>query len=157
MGRRSLKALSAKELRSHVARRFQRLAGESGINLAEFEAQRHAADAVRLAWDLAQSNDAAPAFRLDCIKFVVTTAYGAPRPLFQTGETVDPDERLPGGETVGQTIEAARVTADLLARLDRLVRGNIPFQDWPEEIRTLSEAAAFAEVEQQEPEALAAE
>ena len=124
-----------------------------GINRAQFEAQRYEKEAVRLAWDLAQHPDCAVTFRLECIKFVVQTARGVPAPWFNKGETIDPNAKGTVLDTVGAEIKAVESGSEAYARLDRLVRERVPWSKWPEDVKAMAEAAAFAD---EEPAAIAA-
>ena len=92
--------------------------------------------------------DSAPGLRFDSAMAIIRVARGEPGRLPEGAETVDPNATGHTGATVGAEIEAARASAALFAELDGLVRNRVPFEDWPERVRRLSEAAAFAPVEE---------
>jgi len=154
MGRRSVATTDPKRLRDAVGRHFRRLTTESGVNLAEFTAQRFEEECIILVRDMAFSMEASMDHRLKCAQQIVEWARGKVVPWHHTGETIDPTATTPLGGTVGETIDAVRATTELFAELDRLVRNKIPYRDWPSEIQNLAEAAAFADLDDDNAEAL---
>ena len=119
-----------------------------GVNVTQFTAQRFEAEMVTLVRDMAYSTDVSHETRLRCAVQVAEWARGKVDSWYHTKETLDPDDRTITGETIGETIEAARVTAERFGRLDDLVRRKVAYEDWPEDIKALSEAAAFADLDQ---------
>jgi hypothetical protein len=149
MGRRSgaIVRMTPEEILGRLRDRLVGFNMLPGVNRAQFEAQRYERDAVRLAWDLAQHPDCAVTFRLECIKFVVQTARGVPAPWFNRGETIDPNASGTALETVGAELLAVENMTGLYAEMDKLVREKVAYSKWPERIRGLAEAAAFADDE----------
>ena len=106
MGRRSVSSMSPEEVRSLVSRNFRRLVNTAGINLAQYEAQIHEGDAVRLLWEFATDEGNPKAFRRDCAKDVLQYARGAIRTWAHDGETIDPMAQGQTGRPVGEEINA---------------------------------------------------
>lgn len=109
----------------------------SRYDLAEFQAQTHAADMVDIlaafAWDVTKPDD----FRRQCANDVLDRAYGKPT-MKAHFEMVDPSADAGDGSTVGQTIKAACAAAQDFQDLDELVRRKVPQDQWPERLRKLA-------------------
>lgn len=133
-------------LRSRLERDLQRLG--IGVNRTQFRAQLYEEQMVDLVRDMALSNEASMDHRLKCAAQVVQWARGGIETWRHDRETMQPDSPVITGGTVGEAVEAARSATELFSELDGLVRRKIPFRDWPERIRNLAEAAAFAELEE---------
>lgn len=144
MGRRSVVDSRAIALQRRLG---QELAKLNLVNKVAFQAQRYEEECVALVRDMAFSNEAPWDHRLRCAQQVVEWARGRVREWNHDGRTIGAEEQSPAGGTIMETIDAARVTADLFGRLDDLVRRQVPYRDWPEDIKGLAEAAAFAEME----------
>lgn len=153
MGRRSSLTPAHKRhadaLRIRLTHEFRKL--NLGVNVAQFTAQRFEQEMVELVRDIAIANETPINVRVNCAVQVVEWARGRVETWRHDGKNIDPSAENPlTGTSVGETIEAAKATAETFQELDRLVRQNVPFADWPESIRQLSEAAVFAEVEEAE-------
>lgn len=110
-------------------------------------AQRYEDAMVTLVRDMAFSVEATMEHRLKCAVQVVQWARGDVETWRHDKETIQPDAPTILGVTVAEAIEEARSAADTFGRLDDLVRRKVPFRDWPSDIAALAEAAAFAELE----------
>lgn len=141
MGRRSVTSMSPEEVRSLVSRNFRRLVNTTGINLAQFEAQIHESEAIRLLWEFAVDENNPKAFRRDCAKDVLLYARGAIRTWQHDGETIDPSAQGVTGRPIGQEINAVRLATDLQQQLADLVAGKVPVSAWPPEVIEAAGAA----------------
>jgi hypothetical protein len=122
------------------------LARNGIINKAQVRAQMYEEEIITLARDMAFMPDMSHADRMTYMRFVMDYARGKPMEFIVSRETVDLSvTNVANGNTIGQTIEAVRVNTALMNQLDALVRQGVPFADWPEDIRQMSEAAAFAD------------
>lgn len=141
MGRRSVDALDPVRSRELAAKQLRTLL--SHYDLAEFEAQIHAADMVTILAGFAKDATQAPDFRRQCANDVLDRAYGRPATK-ATVTIVDPSAKNDAGSPVREEIEATRVTAEAYQELDDLVRRKVPPEQWPERIRALAgEAIAY--------------
>ena len=139
--------MSPQQMLDTMQRRIQGLNILPGINKAQFRAQALEEEMVGIVAGLARHAETPPGLRLDCARYIVTLARGAPQPWFHDGRTIDPDAPSATGRTVGEDIESARRETDLYLRLDALVAQRTPYRDWPDDIKALAEAQAFAALE----------
>jgi len=130
-------------MRDKLVRDLRRL--NLSVNVTQFTAQRYEQECVTLVRDMAFSLEVQPDLRLKCAAQVVAWARGAVQEWPHDRGTIDPDERTPFGETVGETIDAIKVETAVFEELDSLVRRNVPYSEWPERIKALPESAMFAD------------
>ena len=116
----------------------------TGVNKAKYRAQCIEEEAVDMLRDLMFDPETAPGLRRECALDIIRVARGEPGRISDDPRTIDGDATGTSGRKVDEEINAARVSASLFARLDALVRNQVPYDDWPDEIKHLSEAAAFA-------------
>lgn len=131
MGRRSVSSMSPEEVRSLVSKNFRRLVNTTGVNLAQYEAQIHEADAVRMLWAWANDAEQAVGFRRDCVKDVLLYARGGIKTWEHAGETINPSMLGQSGRPVGEEINAVRLMSDVMQELNDLVARKVPFAAWP--------------------------
>lgn len=148
MARRRTKEIDPEEARKVVGRHFRRLVGHGGVNMAEFHAQLVEVEMVEIIAGFARDLTLEPKFRKECALDVLLLARGPSVPWPRDGKTISVHEPGPAGGTVGDTIEAARLAADLYQQLDDLVRRKVPPAEWPPAVREAAGAAiAFYEGE----------
>jgi len=151
MGRRALTTLNPQEARAAVAKHFRRLTNsQTGVNLAQFQAQLKEQEAVRLIQGFMEDPTLPVAFRKECALDVIKIARGPITPWFHDGKSVDPNAEGQTGQTVGTEIEAAKLTAELHERLNDLVMRKVPVDRWPEDVRAAAGEfmATFSEVDE---------
>lgn len=141
MGRRSVSSMSQEEVRALVAKNFRRLVNATGINLAQFEAQIHEADAVKLLWEFATDDTNPKVFRRDCIKDVLMYARGSIKTWQHDGETIDPSALGLTGRPIGQEINAVRLATDVMQEMNDLVARKVPVSAWPPHVVEAAGAA----------------
>lgn len=149
MGRRSSKdvMLTPKEMVERLRVKFQALNAMPHVNMVQFTAQRFEEEAVKFVNSCIYADEVPLAVRLECADRIVTWARGKPRDWAHTGETIHPEAPGTIGATVGEEIAAAKAAAVLYGEMDRLVRAGIPYKEWPEKVRNMAEAEAFADEE----------
>lgn len=140
MGRRKTELDPQKAL-SVVGRHFRRLVSHGGVNMAEFHAQLIEVEMVQILEGFAKDVTVPVSLRRQCALDVLLLARGPSIPWPRNGKTVDVNEQTPMGGTVGDAIDAARVSADLYQTLDDLVRRRVPPAEWPPEVREAAGAA----------------
>ena len=146
MGRRTgMALLSPSELRDRALNRVMQFSALSGVNKARFRAQMFEEEMVDLLRDIALAPDTPISLRRLAALDVLLVARGEPGRMPEGAQTVDPHEKGNTGSTIGEEIEAARVATSLFAELDALVRDQVPYAQWPDRVKKLHEAAAFAD------------
>ena len=116
-------------------------------DLAEFQAQTHAADMIDVLAGLARDPTVPVDYRIIAKRTRgIDRASGKPATK-ATVTMVNTQAVGPDGRSIGETIEAARLNADAFTRLDDLVRRGVPSEMWPDDIRLLAGdvAASYAE------------
>lgn len=142
VGRRVLIPLGVEKAKLKLIKELNNL---NLLNKVQFTAQQYEQLAVEVVRDCMLSLNATIDQRVDCASKIVEWARGAPKSWIHDGQTMNPGGMGPVGITVSETIDAARVKSDHFAMLDDLVRRKVPFENWPEDIKSLTEAAAFAD------------
>jgi hypothetical protein len=122
----------------------------TGVNKAKYRAQCIEEEAVDMLRDIMTGIETPLSLRRECALDIIRVARGEPGRLPDDARTVEVEAVGGSGQKVGDEINAARVSAALFARLDSLVRNRISYNEWPDEIKRLSEAAAFAPDEDSE-------
>jgi hypothetical protein len=74
-------------------------------------------------------------FRRDCLLDVAKFARGAVKSWVHEGETIDPEAPGAVGETKGDEIQAARMSAELYETLNELISRGVSSDNWPEAVR----------------------
>ena len=147
MGRRSTAQLQSRAESLH-GRLSQELAALNiTVNRVQFRAQLYEEEMVDLVRDMALSTEATMPHRLECARQIVLWSRGKVDEWRHDKETLRPEDTTITGGLIGDTIEQARQTANLFARLDDLVRRKVPVSDWPSDIRQMAEAQPFVELE----------
>ena len=136
--------LPPEEIRRRTLNRLMRVNDLTGVNKAKYRAQCIEEEAVDMLRDIMTGIETPLSLRRECALDIIRVARGEPGRLPDDARTVEVDAVGGSGQKVGEEINAARVSAALFARLDSLVRNRIPYNEWPDEIKRLSEAAAFA-------------
>lgn len=115
----------AEQLRQSMAR----------YDVAEFQAQRHAATMVDVLAGFAMDPTLSVDFRRSCAKDVIERASGLPAQNLAP-QLLDPSAAAPEGGTIGGTIDAIRLNTDKLAELDEWM--SRPMAEWPERVKLLA-------------------
>lgn len=154
MARRSVSQISTgQEARDAIARAFQRHTRKSGVNLAEFEAQKYAVEMVEGLVGLSRDFSVPAALRRECMKDVYEIAFGKIREYQHPGVVIDPNAPGVNGPTIADDMEIARETADLHTRMNDLVMRNVPLSQWPEDVRLAGGNMIQGMIEAEEAEA----
>jgi len=135
MGRRSLSTMGPKEAREVIGSHFRRLTSSTGVNMAVFRAQLHEEEMVKVIAGIALDPLQLPSIRISAASKVLEIARGAIRPWVHDGQTVDPRAEGITGATVGEEIQAARMTAELYEEINALTMKRVPPEQWPESVR----------------------
>lgn len=136
MGRRSVAVTETNTVRARQQAAEQLRTLLSRYDLAEFQAQTHAADMVDILAGFAKDPLQTVAFRRECANDVLNRAYGMPATK-ATLQLIDPRQQVEEGTTVGAQIEAVKAGAEKLQLLDQYI-GKLPPAMWPEHIRELA-------------------
>jgi hypothetical protein len=101
---------------------------------AEFQAQTHACRMVDMLAGFADDIFQPVEFRRQCANDILDRAYGKPATKARV-EIVDTSAKTAEGMTVGDEIQAAIVTADVFRRVNDLTMRQIPFSEWPDDVK----------------------
>jgi hypothetical protein len=136
--------IDPKKAREAIARHFQALMQKSGVNVTQFKAQIYEEEMVDMLAGFARDMTQPTSLRRQCAIDIITYARGLPKPWIHVGDTVNPEAEGKVGETVGQEINAARLTANIYQQLDELVRRGVHPDSWPADVRQAAgEALAY--------------
>jgi hypothetical protein len=142
--------LDARAAKVAVSKHLLKL--NASVNVTQYTAQLHEREMVELLVQMANDTEGMPpSIRRACANDVIVLARGHPRPWFVDPETVNPAaEGTAGfGATVGQEIEAVKLTVDLQRQLNELTSRNIHPSKWPAEVRAVaSDMVAYYEDEE---------
>lgn len=105
-----------------------------GHDISEFQAQQHAADMVNFLAAVALDVTQDIGVRRQCANDVLNRAYGTPATKARV-EITDTSTRGQSGATIGEEIEAIRMTTMLQEQINELTMRNIPPEAWPEDVR----------------------
>lgn len=152
MGRRSVavpdmrrvEQLTPHQAREAVTAHYRALTIGAGINLAQFKAQLFEEQAVELIAGFMNDVTQTAAFRKECAKDILLYARGPIRPWEHSGETVDPNAIGHTGNTVGEEIQAARLTAAAYEQINVLCMKQIPVDAWPIELQAFADPSMVA-------------
>jgi hypothetical protein len=137
--------LAPHQAREAAAAHYRGLtAGAGGINLAQFRAQLYEEQAVELLAGFMNDITLPAPFRRDCAKDVLLYARGAIKPWEHDGVSVDISATGRTGATIGEEIEAARLTAAAYEAINRLCMRQVPVDAWPEELRAFADPSMVA-------------
>ena len=142
---RKIERLPAHQARDAVVSHFRKLtSGAGGINLAQFRAQLYEEQAVELIAGFMSDVTLSAPFRKECAKDILLYARGAVKSWEHDGETVDTNAIGRTGNTIGEEIEAARLTAQAYEEINKLCMRQVPVEAWPEELRAFADPSMVA-------------
>ena len=136
MGRRSIALEDTVKVRNAAAVQLRTLLKR--YDLAEFQAQTHAAGMVDILAGFAMDINQPVDFRRQCANDVLDRGYGKPASKAKV-EIVDTTAAGITGKAIGDEIEAAIISAEVFQRLSELTMKQIPYDQWPDDVRKAAE------------------
>jgi hypothetical protein len=128
MARRNLIPVNIMNARQKAAQHLRELM--SNYDIAEFQAQTHAADMVNILAGFARDPTRPDDFRRTCANDVLNRAYGTPA-IKATVLQLDPASAE--AHKIGGLIDQSRETADMLQLIDAWAQ--VPYDRWPETVK----------------------
>lgn len=126
----------------------QHLERAEGYDGSKYRAQTYEVDAIDTLYALMTDPESPRSLRRACALDLRLIARGPVAPVIHDGRTIDPEEPTEDGGTVGAYIEAARLSADGMRRLQEAVQARTPYDEWPEDLKAMVDpemGAAFSE------------
>lgn len=105
-----------------------------GHDIAEFQAQRYAADMIDFLAAVAMDVTQDIGTRRQCANDVLNRAYGTPATKARV-EITDATTQGTSGMSIADQIDAIRLTTSMQEQINELTMKGIPPEAWPEEVR----------------------
>ena len=117
-------------------------------DVAEFQAQLHAVEAVETLYQFMSDPLLAHDFRRNCALDILERAYGKPTNKSQISLTAPPPDSDVAADPVATQIEAAKVKGQQFLELQAYI-DSVPFSMWPDHVKEMAgpDAAVYAEIE----------